>query len=637
MHLPRLISAVTLLACASIVPAEARQQVLPPAASPTRDAPAARAPLPRTGTATISGRVVVPTTGQPLAGATVSLGGPDLPGGRTASTDAEGHFVFMALPAGRYYLSVSKQGHVNITYRQRRPGTRGRPIRIADGEVRSVALPLPRAGVITGMVIDERGEPAMNVHVRTLRASTVPGRGRFQQTGGGTTDDRGIYRIHSLQPGEYAVCTAHRNFGPQSSRQRIQMEIDALRQGSQGAGTVVGLSQQDVKARIAQLEAQLPHHPEPETGYATSCAPARLSAGSPLLALDAGEERTGIDIHLEPARVARVEGVLLGLPSDSAQHFQAVLVNADENMAEWDVLHSSTDQDGRFRFAGVPPGSYTLIARSLPPRPSGPMSRPGIVISPGSRPPDGPASADLPLLWGAARVDVSGEDVTGLGIELQRGLSVSGQVAFNVTRLQPPEDVSQLRLSLFPAAPSSFNMMSPGSGQTSPDPGGRFTIPDLVPGTYRFSAALPGAAGWSVASATLDGHDVLDEPLDLRSGQSVRGVIVTFTDQQTELSGVVLNEKGQPESEHMVLVYPAEEKYRTGPSRRLRFVPANADGTFFFRGLPPGEYRLSALLDSEPNGSFDPELLKGLDITAVRVTLQGGEKKVQNVRASNEP
>ncbi len=41
------------------------------------------------------------------------------------------------------------------------------------------------------MVIDERGEPAMNVHVRTLRASTIPGRGRFRQPG--------EYDIH-LQP-----------------------------------------------------------------------------------------------------------------------------------------------------------------------------------------------------------------------------------------------------------------------------------------------------------------------------------------------------------------------------------------------------------------------------------------------------
>ncbi len=105
----------------------------------------------------------------------------------------------------------------------------------------------------------------------------------------------------------------------------------------------------------------MPRQAEPETGYGTSCAPATLSAGSTLLAIDAGEERTGIDIHLQASRVVRMEGVLLGMPSDSAQHFQAVLVNADENMADWDVLHSSTDHDGRFRFAGVLPGSYTLI------------------------------------------------------------------------------------------------------------------------------------------------------------------------------------------------------------------------------------------------------------------------------------
>lgn len=86
--------------------------------------------------------------------------------------------------------------------------------------------------------------------------------------------------------------------------------------------------------------------------------------------------------------------------------------------------------------------------------------------------------------------------------------------------------------------------MSSGNGQTSPDGGGRFTIPDLVPGTYRFSAGFPGGTGWSLASATVDGHDILDEPLDLRSGQSVRGVVVTFTDQQTELYVARRGEEG---------------------------------------------------------------------------------------------
>src|SRR5262245_20922299 len=75
--------------------------------------PAAAAAAPSEGAGRIAGRVVDRDTGAPVEGATVVLNHPQpVSGGEPqqelASTDADGQFVFGAVPAGRYRLEVTK-------------------------------------------------------------------------------------------------------------------------------------------------------------------------------------------------------------------------------------------------------------------------------------------------------------------------------------------------------------------------------------------------------------------------------------------------------------------------------------------------------------------------------------------------
>src|SRR5215203_3877247 len=77
------------------------------------------------GTATISGTVVVAGSGQPARRARVTLNAAEGGGSRTAMTDEEGRYAFSDLAGGRYNLSVSKTGHVGVTYGQTRPGRPG--------------------------------------------------------------------------------------------------------------------------------------------------------------------------------------------------------------------------------------------------------------------------------------------------------------------------------------------------------------------------------------------------------------------------------------------------------------------------------------------------------------------------------
>ena len=54
--------------------------------------------------------------------------------GRTAVTDDDGRFSFVALPAGRYMLYATKQGYVTTAYGAKRPNRPGTALVLADGQ-----------------------------------------------------------------------------------------------------------------------------------------------------------------------------------------------------------------------------------------------------------------------------------------------------------------------------------------------------------------------------------------------------------------------------------------------------------------------------------------------------------------------
>src|SRR5262245_31455934 len=97
---------------------------------PTRDT---QQQTPVVGTGSISGTITLEGAGTPVRRARVNLVGGDLRGGRTSTTNDNGQFSFTALPAGRFTMSVSKPGYVDIAYGAKRAGRPGTPIRLAGG------------------------------------------------------------------------------------------------------------------------------------------------------------------------------------------------------------------------------------------------------------------------------------------------------------------------------------------------------------------------------------------------------------------------------------------------------------------------------------------------------------------------
>jgi len=161
----------------------------------------------RAGAATVRGQVLAAATGTPLPRAAVTLRRPDVQNNtRTTTADAQGHYEFKDLPAGRYYLSASKAGYVNASYGQVRSGDTEQSVDLrAESEVREqLDIRLVRAGAISGRVTDDFGEPLADVRISANRYEFIAGLRRLAPTGrGAQTNDLGEFRLYGLPPGRY--------------------------------------------------------------------------------------------------------------------------------------------------------------------------------------------------------------------------------------------------------------------------------------------------------------------------------------------------------------------------------------------------------------------------------------------------
>ena len=118
--------------------------------------------------------------------------------------------------AGRYEFFASHIGYMEQQYQAK--GTEqdeGAMLSLTSGQtVDDAVFRLIRAGVITGKVVDDAGEPMMGVNVSVLHKPTEEERDEEGPRGkklemtmvsGGQTDDRGEFRVFNLKPGEYYV------------------------------------------------------------------------------------------------------------------------------------------------------------------------------------------------------------------------------------------------------------------------------------------------------------------------------------------------------------------------------------------------------------------------------------------------
>ena len=107
---------------------------------------------------------------------------------------------------------------------------------------------------------------------------------------------------------------------------------------------------------------------------------------------------------------------------------------------------------------------------------------------------------------------------------------------------------------------------------------------------------------------------------------------IVVTRRAAKLTGVALDDTGQPTSSASVLLFSEDEAHWFPFSRRLRVVRPDADGQFSIANLPPGTYHLVALDYVEPGQHEDREFLAATRDEGTRVVLGAGATETTTVR-----
>ena len=288
----------------------------------------------------VEGTVISAATGEPLKKTNLTLRkdlsqssmGPMgmMPGiSYSGTTDAAGHFSIPDVEPGKYRLSAERVGYVSQQYGAKGPSQAGTVLSLEKSQkLKDASFKLTPQGIVTGRVLDEDGDPVINVSLQLLRSAYLRGRKQLIPAQGAMTNDLGEYRIHSLPPGRYILSAVYRAGG-------FMMEARQNTNDESYAPTYY------------------PSAPTPE-----AAVPIEVTAGAQL---------RGMDIRLQKTKTVRISGrVTIAGTGKAARNVNIMLAPKGDIVANFMMQNMSRpyNAEGDFMMANVAPGSYVLAADS---------------------------------------------------------------------------------------------------------------------------------------------------------------------------------------------------------------------------------------------------------------------------------
>jgi hypothetical protein len=285
--------------------------------------------------------VTAATSGEPIAGAEVSLAGGQLKQPRRTRTDARGRYEFGDIQSGRHRLWASKAGYLSMGYGQRLPSEAAAGIELTTGQtVEGINVGLLKGAVIVARVVDpyavrvNEGVDTVNLLVQTRPAATIRGRVLVDDA---SVEGRPI-------PGSLSVVPAF----------------------SAGVSWASGRStmQDDWSFAITNLLGSGVLRVKGPAGWFLH----RVLLGSRDVSdvpLDFNEyNAVPVEIHLT-RRQTRLTGTAVDAQGKPTVSYVVVAFAEDRRL--WTphsrlVAAARPDQTGRFTLAGLPPGRYHAVA-----------------------------------------------------------------------------------------------------------------------------------------------------------------------------------------------------------------------------------------------------------------------------------
>ena len=406
----------------------------------------------------------------------------------------------------------------------------------------SVTFVLIKGGVITGTVTNVAGNTVTGVHVsaQMIRDS------KDRRLAGGfgrrvSTDDRGVYRIYGLPDGTYIVVAG-------STDEYGDWGINAF---SNDVPTYAPSSTRETAAEIS---------------------------------VRAGQETSNIDIRYRGEQGRIISGTLGGPPV--AGGFTVILTSIALSGSQSNTPKFEQPGSQQFAFTGLTDGDYYVTLRTYPSEREYALSEPKLV-----------------RLRGA---DVEGLELTPKPVGVVTGRVILQPAKASERQGKEAPSFKEISVSARPRQTEASKnqpqfIWALGGFPASSDDTGNFSLINLAPAQYHFTARLP-AKSWYLQSISLSppapaGVKTASKPIDatrgwttIKSGDRLSGLTVTLAQGAASFHGQLIFDAAdnRPEKWFAYLV-PAAPEHAANP---LRFYGAavSPEGTIQLVNLAPGRY-----------------------------------------------
>ncbi len=331
-----------------------------------------------------------------------------------------------------------------------------------------------------------------------------------------------------------------------------------------------------VKAQLRETHPATPPNTQsniPETGFAAVFYPGvGDEAQASRVDVLPGVETAGTDFRLNRIPLYHVRGKA-GISGTRFQYWLNTCGSDDQES----IARGNSLPGGKFDAADVPAGIYCLIARSSGPNQASygieqivvaDRSLDDVIISP----------RVVEDIHGTLQIDGTPAGNIGTSVHLGYRTSLVGFV---------------------------------------PKEGGSFTIPGAIPGAY--SVYLMGDMdNLYLKSIAYAEQDVPDGVVNI--GMERAALILQAGTDPGQLTGIVRTANGDPAEETPVLAEPAGA--HTGRLDLVKTVLTDANGKFQIKGLAPGEYKVFAWENVDPDLMMAREFRQEFQSDAAAVTIQ---------------
>lgn len=283
----------------------------------------------------ISGTLVDGNTGQPISRARVAIAPvTERDAFTTVITHQDGQFFFSNVVPGKYTLTAQARGYLLESFNQHDAFSSSIVVG-PDLDSTNLVFRIYPEGSISGVVLDEAGEPVRGAQVHLYSTGLSVGTQATRSRGATTSSDEGLYHFGHLPPGRYLVAVTARPWYAQNQSTRREPP-------SGGSGT-----------QVEQASSPL------DVAYAITFFPNVIDASAASTIVLGRGEKFAADIRLQPVAALHIH-----IPRDTSDPERGNHITFQKQVLDGPALGvnflSYNNQQNEFVISGVAPGHYTM-------------------------------------------------------------------------------------------------------------------------------------------------------------------------------------------------------------------------------------------------------------------------------------